>query len=565
MGRPPLVVTFPRALAAAARREALLLALLVLVPLAPHLVELIRHPIPRFATEGDYSGIELAVRSIPSGTVLLGPYSRFHFSHPGPAFLYALGPAYLAFGGTTTGIFAGAWLVNALSAIAMVVQARLWSGRRLAFSTALVVTVWLAAFSNTSGYPWNALVVVLPLTAYLATCATLARGEPRAAPYAALLGMFVAETHLSTVPVVAVSAAVALALYAQGGGARGVAPELGSGRFRLALVVIVALAAPPVVEQLGPGGGNLGKIVAFFTHREAPLRPWADAWTDFAHATSWLIDRSLSASMLEEWAEPVPMSSRPLPPALSLTELHLTQLHVAAFAVSALIASIRRDRESAAYLAVGGVASALGVMALRAVVLDTFHYLVFWTTAATTVSWIGIVSTLVEAGYAQRHRLTASRAAWLSRGAMAAGALLLLSLSARTTHHLTAWLDKCGLFIAPREDTVRVYDALRTVVAKRGVTPVLHSEGAWGLAMSFHLELDKDEAPHPSLERDAWIFGRYVERAEGLAKPLHVWLASDRNPLPLAPCLTPIASHGVVVAYGSDHDVVACPPRSEAR
>jgi hypothetical protein len=38
---------------------------------------------------GDYAALELYTRLAAQGRQLLGPYSRFGFHHPGPAYFYA--------------------------------------------------------------------------------------------------------------------------------------------------------------------------------------------------------------------------------------------------------------------------------------------------------------------------------------------------------------------------------------------------------------------------------------------------------------------------------------------
>ena len=78
------------------------------LPLAPLLFALLARPVPRFVVNGDYAGLEIATRFVPTGTTLLGPYSRFGWNHPGPLYFVLLAPIHALFGGTSTGIFAGA-------------------------------------------------------------------------------------------------------------------------------------------------------------------------------------------------------------------------------------------------------------------------------------------------------------------------------------------------------------------------------------------------------------------------------------------------------------------------
>src|SRR5215472_15764047 len=92
--------------------EALALAVLVAIPLSPYLIQLIRTGVPRFVVEGDYAGLELGARQAWHGKMLLGPYSRFGFSHPGPLYFYLLAPAVRLGGKASTGLYAGACAIN---------------------------------------------------------------------------------------------------------------------------------------------------------------------------------------------------------------------------------------------------------------------------------------------------------------------------------------------------------------------------------------------------------------------------------------------------------------------
>src|SRR4029077_17792587 len=64
---------------------------------------------------GDYAALELYTRLAAQGRQLLGPYSRFGFHPPGPAYFYASVPLYVLTGERFAGILLTAALINVLS------------------------------------------------------------------------------------------------------------------------------------------------------------------------------------------------------------------------------------------------------------------------------------------------------------------------------------------------------------------------------------------------------------------------------------------------------------------
>lgn len=73
--------------------------------------------LPDAAVQGDDAVMELGVRQTMRGENLLGPYSRFHFNHPGPAYFHVMVPLY-AFSGAAHGSFLlTAVLVNLLAVL----------------------------------------------------------------------------------------------------------------------------------------------------------------------------------------------------------------------------------------------------------------------------------------------------------------------------------------------------------------------------------------------------------------------------------------------------------------
>ncbi len=222
---------------------------------------------PEFPPVGDYAALELYTRLAMDGRQLLGPYSRFGFHHPGPAYFYACVPLYALLGESFRGITLTAFLVNLAAAVGLLrLAARGGSGALLA--AALALGLFVAARSPGWLYSaWNPSVAVLPFGFSLLAFAAYAAGA-RVLPLAVVAASFAAQTHLGCVPVLAASALLALlARFRRVRHLLGLPALHPDPRGRASAVLAIVLGAllwtPPLLEQLAPGGGNLGRIAGF--------------------------------------------------------------------------------------------------------------------------------------------------------------------------------------------------------------------------------------------------------------------------------------------------------------
>lgn len=560
---PPALET-PRAPGAGAvgqrravRLEAAAFALLAALPLLPYFVYLAQKGIPRFTIFGDYAGLELAIRSVPTGRVLLGPYSRFGFSHPGPLYFYLAAPVYALAGGATTGLFAAATAVNAAAAMTIGAATRVLTTRAHAVAAVVVVHAWLAAFGDVCVLPWNPLVVVLPLTCFLVLAAFVSRGWTVVAPLSVVFGVLVAETHLATVPTVLGASALAIAsLWLR---VRRAGGQTGAQRrhLRISEALLFLTTAPPLVEQVIAPEGNLGKIVKFFATQREPMKPFATALRDWVLATAWLPDRILSNAVPNDGWEPAVMGSGPMPLTITRTATSILVVFLAAATAAAFAAWRRRDDAGLALLQTGALSSALAVFALRAIIGVDYSYLVFWTTAATTTVWMAALAAATT---------YASEALVRARGALArAGAPLALALGAATGLYAAslqrAWLAHDVLRAQPYPRFGQVYEAVRSRVASKGETPVVHLDGAWHIGSTLLLELTRDGLAPRTVERDRWLSGRHVLGAGDAPHPLHLYAAvTPSHPHPFAACLEKLVEVDGVIVFTSGGDVERCAP-----
>lgn len=533
--------------------EACLLGALAIVPLAAHFAYYAAHPIGRFSVGGDFALLELAAKRAWTGEILVGPYSRFRFSHPGPLYFYLLAPLYAAFSSSTT-IHVGATVLNGAAAFGVVVAVHRLASRAYALSFVAGLLAFWSAFGNIASNPWNPLVIALPLFALLTLAALLANGATRLAVPVALLAALVSQTHLAAVPTAFATVAVAYgaAAYEARGSER--AP-LARRRLLWGLFAGLVSYLPPLYEQFTSPEGNLTKLFRFFVTRAAPTKPLSEVLVSWSIATAWLPRRAFRGALLADGWPPLAMRWDAIPTTLEPAQQVWVAAYVLLVVCAFAIAKKRRDVVGLALLAASTGANALAIVALRAVVGETFHYLVFWTTAASALGWVGVAGVLARASVEWVARAWPRAARPLYSAVIAVIALeewlaaseqrsVLAAFPPASTH--LAW------FKAAR-------DAVRARADRQQATPIVHLDGDWWGAKALMLELAKDGVDARPAERDRWVFGR-VAHAKDVARPLHVYVDSPSLPLPVKVGLEQVdLPDGTHVYFASDE--IAMPPR----
>lgn len=213
--------------------------------------------------------------------LLVGPYSRYGWHHPGPLYFYLLAPVYALAGSSTPGLGAGALLINVASiAILAAVLVRAAGGwLTITVAASLAVYGWRVAPLLVSA--WNPHVVVLPLAALAIVAAAMAAGDVVLLPFGVALASFVMQTHIGVVPTaIALCALGAFVLVRS-------APPHRLRRARAlaaaAAIVGVALWAVPIAEQVTHAPGNVTAIARFFSSPDRGQQTLAAsyaAWSD---------------------------------------------------------------------------------------------------------------------------------------------------------------------------------------------------------------------------------------------------------------------------------------------
>lgn len=244
---------------------------LCLAPLAVILFELIGKT---WYASGDRSLVELRVRDVGAHTPLVGPYSRYGWSHPGPAQYWLLSIPYRLTGSTSISLLIATLTVNVASVGAMLWVA--WRRGRLVLLTAAAVVLAILIGSLGSTFlidPWNPFITVLPVGLFVMLVWADVDGERWALPAAVGVGSFVLQSHVGYIAIVGVGAlwlVVPRLVVWWRRDARGFKlPAVPTAVGWTAIGIGAVLWAPVVWDQLF-GTHNLTNLFDYFTNSDDP-------------------------------------------------------------------------------------------------------------------------------------------------------------------------------------------------------------------------------------------------------------------------------------------------------
>ncbi len=315
-GPPPLDDAPARARSGATpspwERLAIALALFALLaPCAVALFESATHPVIDATPVHDESSFEARVLTLFEPPVLVGPYSRHHWNHPGPLAFWLFGLPYWLFGRAPLALHVVAALVSCASLLA-IARSALGLTREpathavvLAFLTVLVAQ--LSSSYAPSGFTavWNPVFTLLPYAALLLHCVELAEGRSRALVPAALLHAFVTQSHVAFVLPATLAVTMALGLAAR----RRLLTGAERGHWLTAIALAVLLWAPVAFDAFF-GSGNLQSVVRFFLSstvefptgpaRALPMLAWR-ATAPFRALADSAADRPMPDAVDADW------------------------------------------------------------------------------------------------------------------------------------------------------------------------------------------------------------------------------------------------------------------------
>ncbi len=219
----------------------------------------------------DMAIIESYTLLATQGKLLVGPYSRFGWHHPGPLYFWIAAPFYAAANFKSAGLHVAVQFINASS---MIVAA--WVAARFA-SPQLVATL----FAATIAYFWRARAIleslwnphvpIAPAVALTVVCAAIATGEVALIPLAATVASFIAQTYVGLLPYAAGVSSIAItAALAASRRDRGVWIDPKTWRvLNLTAWLLVILWSGPLAEQMANSPGNLTRLWDFFSGAQA--------------------------------------------------------------------------------------------------------------------------------------------------------------------------------------------------------------------------------------------------------------------------------------------------------
>ena len=381
--------------ALAARRWTLLLLGVAAAPFVPGAVQFLRHGVRDVMFTGDGAVLELRTWHAAHGRELLGPYSRFQWSHPGPAFFYLALPIYELFHQRAPALNLFVLIANFAAATALVLTARRLRGELCALAVAVLLAVYetVAAPFPLSG-EWNPMTPILPLALLVFLCVRLGSGAVGVLPAVALVASAIVQTHLGFTPA---------ALYLVATGALFCFRELfvvggagGRDRRRLALalgataVVSTLLWGLPVYENLSRPAGNLHLLRVFFSLPHPAERSWRVA-VDVVSGQLAIFPLALCHALGRASMD------------AGLTGRHLLAGGQAAAVAAGLVVAWRRRDQPAALLS----AMALGLFVVATYAVheirgEIFGHLVAWISVLGFIAWAALAAALVPAAPGNR-------------------------------------------------------------------------------------------------------------------------------------------------------------------
>jgi hypothetical protein len=400
----------------------------------------------------DIAITELYTREAAHGRLLVGPYSRFGWHHPGPFLFYALAPAYSIGGSNTAALHAGALILT------LVVAAGVWivAADTGALPATLLAGVGLLVvrLPALAASPWNPHAVVLPALALVAAAAGAAAGRSELLPMVALLASFLAQTDVALVPFVAALVVVSLRRATR-------------SNVAAASVVAVLAWALPVVEELRHRPGNLTQLWRFFASDGHP------------HVTF--------STALATWADALTAPFRPgfalahgevLTPEPSAAHIVLAASLVAGTVIAALVARQRRDRSLAWFAGAALLSSAVALWSATRIEGEVSDHFAFWMAAIGIADLATVVALLPV-------RARVVRAAAIAAATLVAIAgLREVQRAAGGTFAITADAPSAPNFAA----SIRQYLGTHHVIR-----PLFRiDQDQWWLAAAILLELDRE-------------------------------------------------------------------------
>ncbi len=512
------------------------LALLVLGPLVALVV---RAGTAEWIPGGDRAVIEMHVRDVGSHTPLVGPYSRYGWSHPGPLSYWALAIPYRVLGSSSASLLAATALLNLMSIGAT--MAIMWRRGRLpllALSALGLSLLCRALVPANLMDPWNPYTTVLPLLVFIALGWTLREGDRWAAPAAVLAGSFLVQSHVGYAGIVVLVLGWAGSgwlhdRYVAASGTRlarfGLAARPGPAIAASALV-LGACWAPVAVDQTA-GSHNLTHIADYFANS-------TDEPAGIGYALGVATRQIAGLPLGEGRTRPVwlggeqPVSPHgggevPVNPNWLVLAGAVFVLVAARVRQSAREAPDPGDRLRASgafrFQLLAGLCAAAGTVSVARITGVVYNYLILWWPVLAMLVWLSAAWSLWCVVSVAVHRRQGAALLWLRRSA---AIVAVLASASSSVAFVLSILESHPPEEYHRDPVTAL--AAPTIAATPAGGPILvESAGGGPTNMTDGLRLQLERAGRPTVSRseDAYKFGAH--RDAGTNRPVtEVWVVS---------------------------------------
>ena len=262
----------------------------LLIPFVTVIIVLIISGVPDLAREGDGAILEFSTRSTASGHVLTGPYSRYEFHHPGPAYFFVRIPLYYLFGRNASASYLTVSLLCMLSLGCVFLLLRKCSNRLMPVFFCLFTAILLCSLKPVIWLnDWNPFVIIFPLLLTFVSFTAVAAGFHRYLPIAVAAGSFSVQTHIGSLPSVAAAAVFAGIFLIIMFRRRSKREDTQSADSSISKSILIASITAVIVwvpvllhDILSGSGGNLSGILRFFREvsPELSLKRSFSIWVD---------------------------------------------------------------------------------------------------------------------------------------------------------------------------------------------------------------------------------------------------------------------------------------------
>lgn len=348
----------------------------------------------------DLALLDLRLRDVGTEhTPLLGPFSRFSWSHPGPLLYWLLAPVHRLLGGTASAGLAAAALQNAVVVVGAGVVARRVGGRRFLLLFGLATAALLQALAGDTATgtdvlvsTWNPWIALVPFVALVLLTWGVSGGDLTLVPWWVVAASYLVQSHVGYgALVIALGAWAAVGLGLELATRRRADPDRWPAtRHRLVRVVTVAavvggvLWVGPLIDQATEDPGNLRAIASYFRSSDTPpvgLGVATDvAARQLSPVAPWL-GGSEHLDFLARLAPTSPLLALPL---------------AAAFVATAVLAWRRRDLLALRLHVTAAVGLAAGWLATSRITDQPYYYLFRWWWVLAMTAWLAVGWTVLR-------------------------------------------------------------------------------------------------------------------------------------------------------------------------